>query len=112
MRDNDLRSPQFFDVQFPTATFKSKRAQPGAQGHFKLVGDLTLHGVTREVTLDVEGPSATIKQRNGLKIGASAPTKVNHRDFGLNYNQLIEVGAVVGDDISITIDIEANKQGV
>jgi polyisoprenoid-binding protein YceI len=69
-----------------------------------------MHGVTKEVTLDVEGPSATIKQQNGaLKIGASATTKVNRRDFGLNYNRMIEAGQVVGEEIQITIDIELNK---
>ena len=110
-RDNDLRSANFFDVAtHPTATFKSKRAEPGTGGHFRLVGDLTIHGVTKEVTLDVEGPSAIVTQQNGgQKIGAVATTKVNRRDFGLNYNRMIEAGQVVGEDIQITIDIELNK---
>lgn len=110
-RDTDLRSANFFDVAtYPTVTFKSKRVEPGTGGHFRLVGDLTMHGVTKEVTLDVEGPSAAIKQQNGaLKIGAAATTKVNRRDFGLNYNRMIEAGQVVGEDIQITIDIELNK---
>ena len=110
-RDNDLRSAAFFDVAtYPTATFKSKRVEPGAGGRFRLVGDLTIHGVTKEVTLDVEGPSAAIKVQNGtLKVGASATTRVNRRDFGLNYNRMIEAGQVVGEDIQITIDIELNK---
>lgn len=110
-RDNDLRSANFFDVAtYPTATFKSKRVEPGTGGHFRLVGDLTMHGVTKEVTLDVEGPSATIKQQNGgLRIGAAATTKVNRRDFGLNYNRMIEAGQVVGEEIQIIIDIEFTK---
>lgn len=110
-RDNDLRSAGFFDVAtYATVTFKSKRVEPGTGGHFRLVGDLTIHGVTKEVTLDVEGPSAAIKTQNGgLKVGASATTKVNRRDFGLNYNRMIEAGQVVGEDIQITIDIELNK---
>ena len=110
-RDNDLRSTNFFDVAtYPTATFKSRRVEAGTGGHFRLVGDLTMHGVTKEVALDVEGPSAPIKQQNGaLKIGASATTKVNRRDFGLNYNRMIEAGQVVGEEIQITIDIELNK---
>lgn len=110
-RDADLRSANFFDVPtYPTVTFKSKRVEPGTGGHFRLVGDLTMHGVTKEVTLDVEGPSAAIKQQNGgLKIGASATTKVNRRDFGLNYNRMIEAGQVVGEEIQITIDIELNR---
>jgi len=111
-RDNDLRSNNFFDVAtYPTITFKSKRAEPGAAGKFKLIGDLTIHGVTKEVALDVDGPSPPLKQQNGaLKVGASASTKVNRRDFGLNYNRVIEAAPVVGDDIDIVIDIEINKR--
>jgi polyisoprenoid-binding protein YceI len=112
-RDNDLKSANFFDVtKYPTATFKSKRVEPGAQGRFKLVGDLTMHGVTKEVVLNVEGPSAAIKtQQGGQKIGASATTTLNRKDFGLTYNSLIEAGPVVGDEVQVTIDIEANKRG-
>jgi len=70
-----------------------------------------MHGVTKEVTLDVEGPSAPLKTQNGaLRIGASATTKINRRDFGLNYNRLVEAAAVVGDDIQVTIDIELTKR--
>jgi polyisoprenoid-binding protein YceI len=112
MRDNDLKSPNFFDVaKYPTATFKSKRVEPAGQGRFKLIGDLTLHGVTKEVTLNVEGPSTPIKTQQGQKVGASATTTLNRRDFGLQYNQLIEAGPVVGDEVQVTIDIEANKRG-
>ena len=77
-RDNDLRSNNFFDVAtFPTITFKSKRAEPAGAEKFKLIGDLTIHGVTKEVALDVDGPSPAIKQQNGaLKAGASATTKI------------------------------------
>ncbi|OFW10832.1 MAG: hypothetical protein A3H96_04090 [Acidobacteria bacterium RIFCSPLOWO2_02_FULL_67_36] len=111
-RDNDLRSANFFDVAtYPTATFKSKRAEAAGAGRFRLIGDLTMHGVTKEVTLDVEGPSAPLKTQNGaLRIGASATTKINRRDFGLNYNRLVEAAAVVGDDIQVTIDIELTKR--
>ena len=111
-RDNDLKSPNFFDVaKFPTGTFKSKRVEAAGAGKFKLIGDLTLHGVTKEVTLDVEGPSTPIKtQQGGLTVGASATTTVNRRDFGLQYNSLIEAGPVVGDEIKITIDVEANRK--
>jgi len=111
-RDGDLKSANFFDVaKYPTATFKSKRAEAAGQGRFKLIGDLTMHGVTKEVTLNVEGPSAAIKtQQGGQKVGASATTTLNRRDFGLQYNSLIEAGPVVGDEIQVTIDIEANKR--
>src|SRR3954469_15631523 len=111
-RDGDLKSANFFDVaKYPTATFKSKRAEAAGQGLFNLIGDLTMHGVTKEVTLNVEGPSAAIKtQQGGQKVGASATTTLNRRDFGLQYNSLIEAGPVVGDEIQVTIDIEANKR--
>jgi polyisoprenoid-binding protein YceI len=111
-RDNDLKSPNFFEVaKYPTVTFKSKRVEAGGAGKFRLIGDLTMHGVTKEVTLNVDGPSPPIKQQNGgLRIGASAGTTVNRRDFGLQYNALIEAGPVVGDEIQVTIDVEANKR--
>jgi polyisoprenoid-binding protein YceI len=104
MRDNDLKSPHFFDVQkFPTITFKSKSVKSTGSGKLQMTGDLTMHGVTKEVVLDVDGPSAPIKDPMGpgQRIGASASTKVNRQDFGI-------VGApgVVGDEVTITIDAE------
>ncbi len=110
-RDKDLRGSGFFEVEkYPTATFKSKIVQPGGAGQLRLVGDLTMHGVTKEVTLDVEGPSAVVTTQNGgLKIGATATTKINRREFGLNYNSLIEAGPVVADEVTVTIDLELNK---
>lgn len=103
MRDNDLRSPNFLDVQkYPTITFKSKQAKAAGQGKLQIVGDLTIHGVTKEVTLDVDGPSSPIKDPWGnQRIGASASTKINRKDFGVN-----GAPGVVGDDINITIDTE------
>jgi polyisoprenoid-binding protein YceI len=110
-RDKDLRDGGFFEVdKHPTMTFKSSRVQPGGAGTFHMTGDLTMHGVTKEVTLEVEGPSPAVKVQNGrLKVGATATTKINRRDFGLNYNSVIEAGAVVGDEVTVTIDIELNK---
>ncbi|SRR6266545_874724 len=111
-RDNDLKSPNFFDVtKYPTATFKSRRAEAAGQGRFKLIGDLTMHGVTKEVTLNVEGPSPAVKTQGGQKVGASATMTINRRDFGLQYSALIEAGPVVSDEVQVTIDIEANKRG-
>ena len=112
-RDDHLRGPDFLDTaKYPTVTFKSKRVEAGGQGRFKLVGDLTMHGVTKEVVLNVEGPSPAIKtQQGGQKIGASATTTLNRKDFGLMYNSLIEAGPVVGDEVQVSIDIEANKRG-
>ena len=103
MRDDDLRSPNYFDVaKYPTITFKSKQAKSAGAGKLQIVGDLTIHGVTKEVTLDVDGPSAPIKDPWGnQRIGASASTKINRKDFGVN-----GAPGVVGDDISITIDTE------
>lgn len=103
MRDNDLRSPNFLDAQkFPTITFQSKQVKSAGNGKLQIIGDLTIHGVTKEVALDVEGPSAPIKDPWGnQRIGASASTKVNRKDFGVN-----GAPGVVGDDISITIDAE------
>ncbi len=103
MRDNDLRSPNFLDVQkYPTITFQSKQVKPAGEGKLQITGDLTIHGATKEVVLDVEGPSAAIKDPWGnQRIGASASTKINRKDFGVN-----GASGVVGDDINITIDVE------
>lgn len=105
-RDKDLRSPNFFDVEkYPTITFKSKRAEAEGKGKMKVTGDLTIHGVTKEVVLQVEGPNGPIKDpRGNSHMGASATTQVNRKDFGVN-------GAPggVGDDVLITIDVEMVK---
>jgi polyisoprenoid-binding protein YceI len=112
-RDADLRSANFFDVEkFPTITFVSKKSEPAGEGRFKVTGDLTMHGVTREVVLDAEGPSPQLTQGQLVRIGASATTKVNRRDFGLQYNRVVEGAAVVGDEITITLDVEATRRTV
>jgi polyisoprenoid-binding protein YceI len=112
-RDNDLRSASFFDVEkYPTITFVSKKAEPAGAGRFKVTGDLTMHGVTREVVLDAEGPSPQLKQGQSVRVGASATTKINRRDFGLQYSRVVEGAAVVGDDITITLDVEATRRTV
>jgi polyisoprenoid-binding protein YceI len=106
MRDNDLRSPNFLDVQkYPTITFKSKQSKSAGAGKLEILGDLTIHGVTKEVTLDVDGPSAPIKDPWGnQRIGASASTKINRKDFGIN-----GAASAVGDEITITIDTELTQ---
>jgi polyisoprenoid-binding protein YceI len=103
MRDKDLRSPNFFDVQkYPTITFHSKTTKVAGAGRLQITGDLTIHGVTKEVVLDVDGPSAAIKDPWGnQRIGASAATKINRQDFGVS-----GAPGVVGDEITITIDVE------
>lgn len=103
MRDNDLRSSNFLEVQkYPTITFHSKSVKAADAGKLQITGDLTIHGVTREVVLDVDGPSAPIKDPWGnQRIGASATTKINRKDFGVN-----GAPGAVGDEIAITIDVE------
>lgn len=110
-RDNDLRSANFFEVEkYPSITFASKRAEQIDDSQFRLVGDLTIRGVTREVTLDVEGPMVPIGQGPVLRTGATATTKIDRRDFGLLYGRMVEGAAVVGDEVTITIDVEAVRR--
>jgi polyisoprenoid-binding protein YceI len=106
-RDKDLRSPNFFDVaKYPTMTFVSKKVARAADGKLLMTGDLTFHGVTREVTFTVDGPSDVIKDPwGGMRRGASATTKIKRSDFGMNY-----LMAVAGDDIAITLDVEFIKK--
>ncbi len=106
-RDNDLRSANYLDVQkFPTITFKSKKVESAGAGKLKVTGDLTIKGVTGEVVLDVDGPSETLKDpRGNLHIGASATTRINRKDFGVGSAP----AAVLGEEITITIDTELVK---
>lgn len=109
-RDDDLRSDNFFSAaQFPTITFKSKRVQNVRADGFDLVGDLTIRDVTKEVVLKVDGPSAPIKDPQGnRRVGASAATSINRKDFGVNWHRVIEAGGVVvGDEVKIHLEIEA-----
>jgi polyisoprenoid-binding protein YceI len=111
-RDAHLKSADFFDVEkYPTLTFKSKRVE-GSGDELQVTGDLTIHGVTKEVTLNVEGPSAPLKDPYGnTKIGASATAKIKRKDFGLTWNAGLEAGGVlVGDDVSITLEVQFAKQ--
>jgi polyisoprenoid-binding protein YceI len=109
-RDKDLRSEGFFDTaKFPNMTFKSKRIEPVANGKFKMVGDLTIRDQTKEVVLDVEGPSAVMKSQRGVLIGATGTTTINRRDFGILYNRMIEALPVVSDEVQVTIDLQLNR---
>jgi polyisoprenoid-binding protein YceI len=109
-RDAHLKSPDFFDVaKYPTMTFKSTKWEK-AGGKLHITGDLTIHGVTKSVTLDVEGPAPEVRGPGGITIGASAGTKVNRKEFGLIWNKLMDTGgAVVSDAITITLDVEATR---
>ena len=102
-RDKDLRSDHFFDADhFPTITFKSKNVEQVAPGKLKVTGDLTIRGTTKEVVLDVDGPTAPIKDPWGnQRIGVNASAKITRQDFGVTYGP-----GVVGDEVTITIDVE------
>lgn len=111
-RDQHLRSADFFDVEkYPAITFKSTRVE-GEPGDLKVIGDLTIHGVTLPVTLNVEGPTDEMKDPWGnLKIGASATTKIKRKDFGLTWNAALEAGGfLVGDDVTVQLDVQFVKQ--
>ena len=108
-RDKDLRSERFFDVaHYPSMTFKSKKVEQVAPGKLKVTGDLTIHGTTKEVVLEVEGPTAPMKDPWGnQRVAVTATTKVNRQDFGVKWNATLDGGGVVvGDDVNITIDAE------
>lgn len=108
-RDNHLKSADFFDVAtHPTATFKSKRAEKGKDGKVKLVGDLTMRGVTKEVVLDVEISPAIKSPWGKTVIGATATTTVNRQDYGISWNKTLDGGGfVVGNDVTLILDVEA-----
>ncbi len=111
-RDNHLKSADFFDAEkFPTLAFKSSQVKRVAEGELAVTGELTMHGVTRPVTFAVEGPSQPGKDPWGnLRIGLSATTKINRKDFGLVWNAALETGGVlVGEDIAVTLDVQFIK---
>jgi polyisoprenoid-binding protein YceI len=109
-RDNHLRTDDFFNVQqYPAMTFKSKRAEPVGEGRFRLVGDLTIRDKTNEVVLDVEGPAPIMKSQRGVLTGATATTKISRKAFGVLWNNLIEAMPVVGDEVTVTIDLELRR---
>jgi polyisoprenoid-binding protein YceI len=113
-RDKDLRSDHFFDVEkYPTITFKSTKVEQVEPGKLKVTGDLTIHGVTKQAVLDVEGPTAPVKDPWGNQRAAvNATTKLNRQDFGVKWNAKMDGGGlVVGDDVAITIDAEMVQKG-
>ncbi|BCA79005.1 YceI family protein [Desulfuromonas sp. AOP6] len=112
-RDAHLKSADFFEVEtYPTLTFKSKRVQKVSDNSLRVVGDLTLHGVTKEVELLVDGPSGEVKDPWGnLRKGARAATQINRKDFGIIWNATLDNGGLmIGDDVEIIIDLEFIKQ--
>ncbi len=109
-RDAHLKSPDFLHVErHPTITFKSKKIVRAGDGEWKVTGDLTIHGVTKEVVLNAEGPTPEGKDPFGnTRIGASASTKIKRSDFGLTWNAALETGGIlVGDDLKIELEVSA-----
>ena len=111
-RDAHLRSPDFLDVEkFPTLTFKSTSITRDGDDEYKVVGDLTIHGVTKQVTLAVEGGRFVKDPWGGTRTGFSAKTAINRKEFGLGWNVALEAGGfLVGDKLEITLEIEAVKK--
>ena len=112
-RDEHLRGSDFFDVaKYPTITFISKRVTKAGADKLKVTGDLTIHGVTREVTLDVEGPTPQVKDPWGnVRRGATATGRINRKDFGIVWNRTLEAGGVVvGEEVDIYVEVELVKK--
>jgi polyisoprenoid-binding protein YceI len=111
-RDAHLKSADFFDAEkFPELTFRSTRISKTGTDEIAVEGDLSIHGVTRSVVFDVEGPSAPLKDPWGnVRIGLSATTRINRKDFGLTWNATLETGGImVGEEVAITLDVEFVK---
>jgi polyisoprenoid-binding protein YceI len=112
-RDTHLRGKDFFWVdKYPVITFKSKKVEVAGEGKLKVTGDLTIRDVTKEVVLDVDGPSKEIKDpRGNMRVGTTATTTVNRKDFGLNWNVALEAGGVlVGDEVKISLEAEGVRK--
>jgi polyisoprenoid-binding protein YceI len=110
-RDAHLRSPDFFDVaNHPTATFRSTRVEKTGKDGLKVTGDLTLRGVTRPVVLDVTLSPEVKGMRGETRRGFAATTRINRQDYGLKWSKVVEAGAVAGDEVTISLDVEAVKE--
>jgi polyisoprenoid-binding protein YceI len=111
-RDEHLRSPDFFDVeQYPTIDFQSKSVAPRGADNYEVVGDLTVHGITRQVTLDLEYHGEVIDPWGAKRAGFSAQTTVNRKDWGLEWNVALETGGfLVSDKVRLILEVEAVKQ--
>jgi polyisoprenoid-binding protein YceI len=113
-RDTHLKSPDFFDAKnHPNMTFKSTKVEKAGEGKLKVTGDLTIRGTTKSVVLDVEGPTREFKSPfdGSVRVGATATTQLNRKDYGLNWNKALEAGGfVVGDDVKVSLEFEGVKK--
>lgn len=112
-RDKHLKSADFFDVaKYPQMTFQSKKFEPAGANKYKVTGDLTIRGVTKEVVFSVENVTPETKGMMGeTRIGAQVSGKVNRKDFGVSWNKSLDGGGVVvGDEVEITLDVEATRK--
>jgi polyisoprenoid-binding protein YceI len=111
-RDAHLKSPDFFDVaKYPTITFKSVKIEPDGDNKWKVTGNLTMHGVTKLVVLDVTGPTPEVNVMGGPHRAASATATINRQDFGVAFNKTLDNGGlVVGNDVTISINVDAGKK--
>ena len=112
-RDDQLKGPDFFDTaKYPVMKFVSRRIEVPAPGKLKITGDLTINAITRSIVLDVDGPSQVVRDAQGRdKIGLSASAKINRKDFGIVWNEVLESGGfALADEVSITLDIELLRQ--
>jgi polyisoprenoid-binding protein YceI len=109
-RDNHLRSPDFFDVaKYPAITFKSTKISKAGKDAYQVTGDLTIHGVTRPVTLETTVTPEVKGMYGETRRGISATTKISRKEFGLTWNKVVEAGPAVGDEVAISLDLEAVK---
>ncbi len=108
-RDEQMKGPDFFEVKrYPTMKFSSRNVQAAGPGKLRVTGNLTINAATRQVVLDVDGPSAVVKDAQGReKMGLSAAAKISRKDFGITWNEVLETGGLaVADEVSISLDIE------
>jgi polyisoprenoid-binding protein YceI len=110
-RDNHLKSPDFFDAEKnPTMTFKSKKVEKAGADKLKVTGDLTIKGTTKPVVLNVTYSKPVTGMKGETRRAFNATTKINRKDFGLTWSKTVEAGPVVGDNVDVTIDVEAVKE--
>ncbi|MEW6002196.1 MAG: YceI family protein [Nitrospirota bacterium] len=108
-RDDHLRSPDFFDAgKYPQIIFRSTRVESAGGKGLKIIGDLTIRGITHPVTMEVEYSGPVKSPFNGTSLGFAGTTRINRQDYGVSWNEPMEGGFVVGDDVQITLDIEAD----